>query len=124
MSSGSPRSDDGRAERPERPDDTNGRGLPRSQITKINSENDVYWGFGVQMYANPSRNDPPGAGSAGSTAGSTGRRKVNARPYVQEKEGKGPQPGLEDRWALRGLALTVASGTIAEPSNDRCKDRS
>ena len=97
---------------------------PYAQITQITSEHGVYWSFRVQMYADPSRNDPRGAGSAGSTAGSTGRRKVNARPYVQEKEGKGPQPGLEDRWALRGLALTVASGTIAEPSNDRCKDRS
>ena len=52
---------------------------PRAQITKISNKNDVYWGFGVQIYANPSRNDPPGAGSAGSTAGSTGRTPEKSR---------------------------------------------
>ena len=46
---------------------------PYAQITQISNENGVYWGFGVQMYADPSRNEPRGAGSAGSTAGSTGR---------------------------------------------------
>ena len=45
---------------------------PRAQIAQITSENGVYWSFGVQMYADPSRNDPRGARSAGSTAGSTG----------------------------------------------------
>ena len=46
---------------------------PRAQIAQIANKNQVYWGFGVQMYADLSRNDPRGARSAGSTAGSTRR---------------------------------------------------
>ena len=38
------------------------RDRPRPQITQISSKNGVYWGFGVQMYANPSKNEPRGAG--------------------------------------------------------------
>ena len=57
--------------RPDRPDwqNTEGGEQPYAQITQISNENGVYWGFGVQMYTNPSRNDPRGAGSAGSTGG-------------------------------------------------------
>ena len=44
---------------------------PRSQIGQITSKSRVYWLFGVQIDADLSRNDPRGAGSAGSTAGST-----------------------------------------------------
>ena len=44
---------------------------PRSQIGQITNKNGVYWVLGVQINADLSRNDPRGAGSAGSTAGST-----------------------------------------------------
>ena len=45
--------------------------LPRPQITRITSENRVCWLFWMQIDADLSRNEPRGAGSAGSTAGST-----------------------------------------------------
>ena len=65
---------------------------PRAQITQITSGNGVYWGFRVQMYADPSRNDPRGAGSAGSTAGSTHPKR---RSY--------PGYGVQQRAAARAL---------------------
>ena len=60
--------------RPKQPDGpaapTRRRGdEPRSQITRKANKNRVCWLFGVQINADLSRNDPRGAGSAGSTAG-------------------------------------------------------
>ena len=65
------------------------REQPYAQITQITSEHGVYWSFRVQMYADPSRNDPRGAGSAGSTAGSTptqnGQEQDTSTPYDRQR---------------------------------------
>ena len=42
-------------------------GQPRSQIGEIINQNRVSWVFEVQTYADLRRNEPLGAGSAGST---------------------------------------------------------
>ena len=54
---------------------------PRSQIRRITNENGVCWVLEVQTCANLGRNAPPGADSAGSTAG---RRPAvtSARPLT------------------------------------------
>ena len=65
---------------------------PRSQITRKANKNRVCWLFGVQINADLSRNDPRGAGSAGSTAGSTAFN--DQRPFGPAHNGRGiPAPG-------------------------------
>ena len=70
----------------------------RSQIAQIANKNRVYWGFGVQMHADPSRNEPPGAGSAGSTAGSTAEQ----RPA--EKRASGSRPPVNQSPKPNGIS--------------------
>ena len=61
---------------------------PRSQITRKANKNRVCWLFGVQINADLSRNDPRGAGSAGSTAFN------DQRPFGPAHNGRGiPAPG-------------------------------